>query len=145
MGQTRCQSWPAAQQQYSQLVQNRGSSLAQTNHEQQRADTPRQQLSRAEEVVLHRLRLALDLEELRDGFEERPCGALYSYGNTHPLTPLPAFLSRYRGAGTVRRPGGKRPPSYGQFRKICLVLEGARLRPTPTMNTKEREWPQPAH
>ncbi|KAG0715043.1 hypothetical protein GWK47_012827 [Chionoecetes opilio] len=32
------------------------------------------QLSRAEEVVLHRLRLGYGtLEELRDGFEDRPC------------------------------------------------------------------------
>ncbi|KAG0719710.1 hypothetical protein GWK47_049939 [Chionoecetes opilio] len=64
----------AAGQQYRQLVQTSRQAAwhkQATNHNEQLR--PAQQLSRPE-VVLHRLRLGYrTLEELRDGFEERPC------------------------------------------------------------------------
>ncbi|KAG0725731.1 putative RNA-directed DNA polymerase from transposon BS [Chionoecetes opilio] len=65
----------AAGQQYRQLVQSSRQAAwhaqATDNNEPLR---PAQQLSQAEEVVLHRLRLGYGtLEELRDGFEDRPC------------------------------------------------------------------------
>ncbi|KAG0715208.1 hypothetical protein GWK47_012474 [Chionoecetes opilio] len=71
----RCAAACAAGQQYHQLVQTSRQvawhAQATDNNEPLR---PAQQLSRAEEVVLHRLRLGYGiLEELRDGFEDRPC------------------------------------------------------------------------
>ncbi|KAG0716241.1 hypothetical protein GWK47_010178 [Chionoecetes opilio] len=77
----------AAGQQYRQLVQTSRQAAwhkqATNNNEPLR---PTQQLSRAEEVVLHRLRLGyLTLEELRDGFEERLCEH-YPHMTPHPLT-----------------------------------------------------------
>ncbi|KAG0721142.1 hypothetical protein GWK47_047048 [Chionoecetes opilio] len=77
----------AAGQQYRQLVQTSRQAAwhkqATSNNEPLR---PAQQLSRAEEVVLHRLRLGYGtLEELRDGFEERPCEHC-PHMAPHPLT-----------------------------------------------------------
>ncbi|KAG0730128.1 hypothetical protein GWK47_028913 [Chionoecetes opilio] len=77
----------AAGQQYRQLVQISRQAAwhkqATNNNELLR---PAQQLSRAEEVVLHRLRLGYGtLEELRDGFEERPCEH-FPYMARRPLT-----------------------------------------------------------
>ncbi|KAG0716240.1 hypothetical protein GWK47_010213 [Chionoecetes opilio] len=65
----------AAGQQYRQLVQTSRQAAwhkqATDNNEPLR---PAQQLSRPDEVVLHRLRLGYGtLEELRDGSEDRPC------------------------------------------------------------------------
>ncbi|KAG0721689.1 hypothetical protein GWK47_045936 [Chionoecetes opilio] len=66
----------SAGQQYRQLVQTLRQAAwhTQATDNMGRALRPAQQLSRAEEVVLHRLRLGYGtLEELRDGFEDRPC------------------------------------------------------------------------
>ncbi|KAG0714591.1 hypothetical protein GWK47_013826 [Chionoecetes opilio] len=65
----------AAGQQYRQLVQtSRQAAWHKQATDNNEPLCPAQQLSRAEEVVLHRLRLGYGtLEELRDGFEDRSC------------------------------------------------------------------------
>ncbi|KAG0728354.1 hypothetical protein GWK47_032636 [Chionoecetes opilio] len=71
-GQTRCHL--CRRTQYRQLVQT---SRQAAWHNKPRKTTSRYAppaAVRAEEVVLHRLRLGyVTLDELRDGFEERPC------------------------------------------------------------------------
>ncbi|KAG0714427.1 hypothetical protein GWK47_014167 [Chionoecetes opilio] len=65
----------AAGQQYRQLVQtSRQAAWHKQTTDNNEPLHPAQQLSRAEEVVLHRLRLGCGiLEELRDEFEDQPC------------------------------------------------------------------------
>ncbi|KAG0710959.1 hypothetical protein GWK47_021702 [Chionoecetes opilio] len=123
---------------------SRQANLAQTGHGNKTSRWPlAQQLSRPDEVVLHRLRLGYGtLEELRDGSEDRPCE------HCPHLAHLP--LAHYllaplrRGSDSASARWRKRPPSCcSRFRKTCPLLPppdgGGACRPTPPMNTKERE------
>ncbi|KAG0712478.1 hypothetical protein GWK47_018369 [Chionoecetes opilio] len=122
----------AADQQYRQLVQTSRQAAwhkqATNNNEPLR---PAQQLSRAEEVVLHRLRLGyVTLDELRDGFEERPCEHcphMIPHPLIHYLLPCPA-TERLR-----QRVGPESAAALvWQFQKnLHLLLEVARAAPPP--------------
>ncbi|KAG0726887.1 hypothetical protein GWK47_035706 [Chionoecetes opilio] len=120
----------AAEQHYRQLVQTSRHAAwhkqATNNNEPLR---PAQQLSRAEEVVLHRLQLGyLTLEELRDGFEERPCEHC-PHMTPHPLTHyLLSCPATERLSASAQK---TRPPSYGSFRKICPCCWRWRVPPHP--------------
>ncbi|KAG0696380.1 hypothetical protein GWK47_026553 [Chionoecetes opilio] len=122
----------AAEQQYRQLVQTSRQAAwhkqATNNNEPLR---PAQQLSRAEEVVLHRLRLGyLTLEELRDGFEERPCEHcphMTPHPLTHYLLSCPATERLRQCVGPENKAALVR-----QFQKnLPLPLEVARAAPPP--------------
>ncbi|KAG0724899.1 hypothetical protein GWK47_039650 [Chionoecetes opilio] len=80
----------------------------------------------------------LTLEELRDGFEERPCEHC-PHMTPHPLTHtcLPAPLQSGSDSASAR--WRTRPPLCGNFRKTCPPAGGGACPPTPPMNTKERE------
>ncbi|KAG0710975.1 hypothetical protein GWK47_021668 [Chionoecetes opilio] len=115
-------------------------SLAPNNHEHQRAVTPRPALSRAEEVVLHRLRLGYEpWKELRDGFEERPCQHC-PHMTPHPLIHYLPF-SRPATERLRQRvgPESEGPPRMAVPEKFAPAAGGGACRPTPPMNTKERE------
>ncbi|KAG0711715.1 hypothetical protein GWK47_020055 [Chionoecetes opilio] len=131
----------AAGQQYRQLVQTSRQAAwhkqATNNNEPLR---PAQQLSRAEKVVLHRLRLGYGtLEELRDEFEERPCEHcphMAPHALTHYLFSCPATerlrqrVGPLENAAVLVRQFQKNPPSCWRWRFPP---------PPPPMNTKERE------
>ncbi|KAG0719446.1 hypothetical protein GWK47_050443 [Chionoecetes opilio] len=134
----------AAGQQYCQLLQSSRDSAwhaqATDNKEPLR---PAQQLSQAEEVILHRLRLGYGtLEELRDGFEDRPCEHCPHLARrtlAHYLLSCPPRC----GSGSASARWRTRLPSCcGRFRKTCRSCWRWREKPPPPpMNktTKERE------
>ncbi|KAG0721160.1 hypothetical protein GWK47_047012 [Chionoecetes opilio] len=113
-------------------------SLAQTTHEQQRAVTPRPAAvpSRGGRSTPSSAWL-LDLEELRDGFEERLCEHC-PHMTPHPLTH---YLLSCPATERLRQCVGPENAAalVRQFQKnLPLLLEVARAAPPP-MNTKERE------
>ncbi|KAG0713874.1 hypothetical protein GWK47_001751 [Chionoecetes opilio] len=122
----------AAEQQYRQLVQTSRQAAwhkqATKNNEPLR---PAQRLSRAEEVVLHRLRLGyVTLDELRDGFEERPCEHC-PHMTPHPLTH---YLLSCPATERLRQCVGPESATalVRQFQKnLPLLLEVARAAPPP--------------
>ncbi|KAG0713425.1 hypothetical protein GWK47_016265 [Chionoecetes opilio] len=122
----------AAEQQYRQLVHT---SRQAAWHKQPTNNNeplhPAQQLSRAEEVVLHRLRLGyLTLEELRDGFEERLCEHC-PHMTPHPLTH---YLLSCPATERLRQCVGPENAAalVRQFQKnLPLLLEVARAAPPP--------------
>ncbi|KAG0723626.1 hypothetical protein GWK47_042324 [Chionoecetes opilio] len=112
------------------VVRHRGRQPGTNKHEQQRALRPPQR-SRAEEVILHRLRLGyLTLEELKDGFEERPCEHC-PHMTPHPLTH---YLLSCPATERLRQCVGPENAAalVRQFQKnLPLLLEVARAAPPP--------------
>ncbi|KAG0728267.1 hypothetical protein GWK47_032851 [Chionoecetes opilio] len=124
----------AAGQQYCQLVQTSRQAAwqkqATNNNEPLR---PAQQLSRAEEVVLHRLRFGYGtLEELRDEFEERPCEHFPHMAPrplTHYLLTCPATERLRQRVGPLEDAAAL---VLRQVQKnLHLLLEVARAPPPP--------------
>ncbi|KAG0726728.1 hypothetical protein GWK47_035955 [Chionoecetes opilio] len=120
--------WPQGKS-FRQLVQTLGAgSLAQNKP---RTTTSRYAPARScpepRRGVLHRLSAFgyLTLEELRGGFEERPCE--HCPHITPIPDPLPAFLPRYRAAQTALGPLENAAALVRQFQKnLPLLLEVAR-------------------
>ncbi|KAG0716266.1 hypothetical protein GWK47_010116 [Chionoecetes opilio] len=123
----------AAGQQYRQLVQTSRQAAwhkqATNNNEPLR---PAQQLSRAEEVVLHRLQVGYGtLEELRDGFEKRQCEHcphMAPHPLTHYLLSCPATERLIQRVGPLEDAAAL----VRQFQKnLPLLLEVACAAPPP--------------